>query len=141
MGLDHISKECKGHLTHITTLTKTHPFPLRAPLLIPPSLHLLLSLLHLCTILSQPTDHFSHILQNLSGMHNPKGGGPHIICSIFIPFTSYSTVNFTAYSTKTSSNASPTKSEPEQEEGTTSIQWRDIPPCLCCGNSRNQLEF
>jgi len=31
MGLDHTIKVCKGHPMHITTLTKTHPFPLRAP--------------------------------------------------------------------------------------------------------------
>ena len=52
--------------------------PSWAPLLIPPGLHLLPGLLHLSTIPSWPTNHFSHILvQNLIGMHHPKGGSPH----------------------------------------------------------------
>jgi len=78
MGLDHTSRECKGRPMNITSLTKTHPFLLWAPLLIPPGLHLLPSLLYLSTIPSQPTNHFGHmLLHNLSGMHHPRGGGPH----------------------------------------------------------------
>ena len=50
MGLGHTSRAYKGHPMHITTLTTTHPFLLRDPLLIPPSLHLLLGLLQLSTI-------------------------------------------------------------------------------------------
>ena len=78
MGFSHTSRAWKGHPMHITTLTRTHPFPLGAPLLIPPGLHILLGLLHLSTIPSWPASHFSHMLHhNLSGKHHPRGGGPH----------------------------------------------------------------
>lgn len=78
MGLSYTSRACKGHPMHITTLTRTHPFPLGGPLHIPPGLPLLLGLLHLIIIPSRPASHFSHILRHsLSGMHHPRGEGPH----------------------------------------------------------------
>ena len=80
MVLNCTSRACEGHPMHIKTLTKTHPFPIGAPLLIPPSLHILLRLFHLNTIPNRPTNHFSHILlHSLSGMHHPRGGGAHTI--------------------------------------------------------------
>ena len=55
-----------------------HPFPLGALMLILHGPHLLPGLLHLNTIPNLPINHFSHILlHNLSGMHHPRGGGPH----------------------------------------------------------------
>ena len=80
MGLDHTKRACKGHPMHITTPTRPWPFPLGDPLLILPVQHLLLGPLHLSIIPSRPTSHFSHMLHHsLSGMHCPRGGGPHTI--------------------------------------------------------------
>ena len=82
MGLGHMSRACKGHPMHITTPTIPHPYLLGDPLLILPSLHLLLGPLHLSIIPNQLASHFNHMLHhNMSGVHHPRGGGPNTTMS------------------------------------------------------------
>ena len=55
-----------------------HPVPFSVLLLILHGPHLIPSIFHLNTIHNLPINHFNYMLpHNLSGIHHPKGGGPH----------------------------------------------------------------
>lgn len=143
MSLGHTSRECKGHPMHITTPTRTHPYLLGDPLLIIPSLHLLLGPLHLDIIPSQPTNHFNHMLHhNLSGMHHPRGGGPNttmfqLYCLHHLPNHKFYTL-LHLNNLRCLPNQIQTRTIDKHNKYTVE---RDIISSLCCGDSGNQPEI
>ena len=78
MGPGLTSRGCKGHPKLITTPTNPLTCFLGGLLLILPSTHLLLGLIHLNTILNLLLIRFTLMSNhNLSGIHLNQGGGPN----------------------------------------------------------------